>query len=140
MSTICATCSHSASQHLTGPCWAWVNEAECGCETYVPREVKTVARNTTVVGHRHPKTAKDAAAAAKPKSGTIRRLIYDLCGTPSGATDDEVEQSLHRSHQTCSAARNSLMKDGLVVDSGRRRMTRSGQPATVWQTPEALRG
>jgi hypothetical protein len=51
---------------------------------------------------------------------------------PHGATDDELERETGLSHQTVSARRRGLVQKGRVVDSGLRRLTRSGRKATVW--------
>jgi hypothetical protein len=87
----------------------------------------------TVVGHRHPETARLAARRALPRSGSLKRSMYDLLMlSRNGKTDDELEFSLARPHQTVSAMRNALMNDGWVVDSGLRRKTRHGFEAIVW--------
>lgn len=44
-----------------------------------------------------------------------------------GATDEELERALRRRHETVSSARNTLMRDGWIADTGRRRNGR-----TVW--------
>jgi predicted transcriptional regulator len=49
-----------------------------------------------------------------------------------GATCDEVEVELGMRHQTASARIKGLVDNGLAVDSGMRRRTRSGRKATVW--------
>ena len=51
-----------------------------------------------------------------------------------GATDDEIEQSLGFRHQTASARRRGLVIQGKVRPSGKRRKTRTGRTATVWQS------
>jgi hypothetical protein len=56
------------------------------------------------------------------------------------ATDDELEQRSGNSHQTISSARNWLVEAGWVQDSGKRRNTRSGRQAVVWElTPAGQR-
>jgi predicted transcriptional regulator len=52
---------------------------------------------------------------------------------PQGLTVDEVERLLRLTHQTASARVHELRRAGLVVDSGRKRMTRNGREATVWR-------
>lgn len=49
-----------------------------------------------------------------------------------GATDDEMERALGMPHQTVSARRNGLASRDMVLDSGERRLTRSGRRAIVW--------
>jgi len=49
-----------------------------------------------------------------------------------GATCDEIEIAERMRHQSASARVRELVLDGMVVDSGRRRHTRSGRPARVY--------
>jgi hypothetical protein len=49
-----------------------------------------------------------------------------------GSTDEECQFALCLKTQTQTARRNELMRDGLVVNSGRTRPTTSGCKATVW--------
>lgn len=87
---------------------------------------------STVAGK--AETSKQAAARALPRSGSDRRAVFEYvvrCGDV-GATDDEIEQTLDMSHQSASARRNSLVADGWLVNSGRKRNTRTGSAASVW--------
>jgi len=77
-------------------------------------------------------TSEQAAVSAPPNAGTKRRRIYDLIVICGGATDDELEDRTGWRHQTVSARRRELVLSGLVVDSGKRRTTRSGRKAVVW--------
>jgi hypothetical protein len=72
-----------------------------------------------------------------PRAGTLKKEIWDLCARHNGCTDDDLEFLTGRSHQSVSAARNDLMNDGLVVDSGMTKMTRWGNTAIVWKRGEA---
>lgn len=94
---------------------------------------KQVDRNVTRVGAGHPKTAKDAAWANLPRSGSKRRSLYDWIMKRHGCTDDELEEITGWSHQSVSAGRNTLMEDGLIIDSGKTRPTRYGNDAIVWE-------
>lgn len=49
----------------------------------------------------------------------------------TGATDEELQKHLGKLHRQC-PPRFYLVQDGLVEDSGRRRLTESGRPAIVW--------
>lgn len=49
-----------------------------------------------------------------------------------GRTDDELEYLLGIPHQTASALRRGLVKNGKVEDSRYRRRTRSGRNAIIW--------
>ena len=95
---------------------------------------RSVDTNVLDIGATHPDTSEQMRDRKVGKTGTQRRLIYDLALTlgDHGVTDDEVEQRLGLLHQSASAARNSLMKDGWLIDSGARRKTRSREDAIVW--------
>lgn len=69
---------------------------------------------------------------------SVRERVWRLLQVAAdyGRTDDEMERATGLRHQTLSAARRGLSKDGLIVDSGRRRKTRSGRNAIVWVIPE----
>lgn len=108
------------------------------CQTYATAHPEpAVDRSVPFVGMEHPDTAQDMQAKTVGESGTLRWSIHRAIKTTkqSGLTDDDLEQMLSRSHQSVSGARNTLMKDGLVVDSGRRRKNRYGNDSIVWVTP-----
>lgn len=118
----CASCRVRAGERLVAP-----------IDLRAP-----VDRPVAQVGRDHPATAKAAASAALPRSGSDRRRVLDLLAAVGalGATDDELEVALGLPHQTASARRNGLVADGWVVDSGEKRNTRGGHPAVVWITRE----
>lgn len=95
---------------------------------------RSVDENVLDIGATHPDTSEKMRERKIGKTGTQRRMIYDLAleRGEHGITDDEVEQTLGLLHQSASAARNSLMKDGWLLDSGARRKTRSREDAIVW--------
>lgn len=75
----------------------------------------------------------DEAYAAVPRGAGIPILAY-IKGQPS--TCDEVQVALNSPHQSCSAAINKLMRDGLVVANGSR-LTRLNRRAKVWEATNA---
>ena len=79
-------------------------------------------------------TSKAAAESMIDHAPTVRHRIFQFLVSRAGrgATDDEIEQALNLSHQTASARRNLLVRDGAIEDSHRKRPTRSGRSATVW--------
>jgi len=82
-----------------------------------------------------PKTSK--AIVEKIREGTIQDAVLTLFvnlyhAGGIGATDDEVEVALRRSHQSVSSARNTLVKRGYLVDSGYTRPNRYGNMAIRW--------
>lgn len=98
---------------------------------------RDVASRAGVALSRNPSdTSRDAAMGVLPRSGSRLARIYSLIQSRSGygATDSEIESALEMSHQSASAARNTLMNRGLLKDSGQRRKTASGAMAKVWIT------
>ena len=77
-------------------------------------------------------TSRAAAESIESLTGEMHRQVYDQINDhPS--TDDELEVALKLRHQTVTARRRELVLRGLVRDSGKRRVTRSGRKATVWE-------
>jgi hypothetical protein len=95
---------------------------------------KSIDRNVVSVSKNARDTSLNAMGKAFPKSGTKRREIYELIKSEGmfGLCDHEIEQRTGWLHQSASASRNSLMKDGWIVDSGQRRKTNQGNDAIVW--------
>jgi hypothetical protein len=81
-------------------------------------------------------TSREAAESIEPSAGTLRRMVLDEIAKvgPHGHTCDEIEALLDLRHQTASARVYELHRaiPPLIVDSGRRRLTRSGRKAVVW--------
>ena len=71
-----------------------------------------------------------------PHQGTKRRICYDLIREAGerGLCDHEIEAATGWLHQSASACRNSLMKDGHVKAGSLRRKTPSGNDSIVWVT------
>jgi len=65
---------------------------------------------------------------------TILRFVREGCGN-AGATCDDIEYCLGMLHQTASARIYELRRMCLLVDSGWRRLTRSGRKAAIWIVP-----
>lgn len=86
------------------------------------------------VGSQHPVTSRAAAKKILPRSGTQRRLVYDvIAGTNDyGATDDELELMTSLRPNSLHPRRGELADAGFIVRSGRKRKTRAGNDADVW--------
>lgn len=69
--------------------------------------------------------------ATKPTTARLR-ILDRIINSPNGATCDDLELRLGLSHQTVSAAISTMLKQGMVVDSGERKKTRSGRTARVY--------
>ncbi len=81
----------------------------------------------------HSTTSRQAAKKARRRSklDRVRVLEYVRSRGPLGATSDEVQRRLHLAHQTGSARVAELLKQGFIVESGRRRLTVRGCLADV---------
>jgi hypothetical protein len=79
-------------------------------------------------------TSQEAAESLTDDLGRLEGLVLNHIITRGehGATDDELEVALGLSHQCASARRRTLVLKGLVKDSGRRRINRSGRRGAVW--------
>jgi hypothetical protein len=76
-----------------------------------------------------------------PKSGTLRAEVVEAIRVRP-QTDDELEQTLGRMHQSVSATTNRLRADGwlepvMIASVPLTRKTRSGNDASVWMLTEA---
>lgn len=98
----------------------------------------SVDRNEVLISSRAQRTSVAAALSALPRSGTIRRKVYDyfvLRGL-RGATDQEVEIALQLSGNTLRPTRGSLVKDGYLIDTGTTRKNYNEQDCIVWRAVE----
>jgi len=79
-------------------------------------------------------TSEAAAEAIGEVSGRLRLQVYELlCEYAStGLTDHQQQEILQMNPSTQRPRRIELVDAGLVIDSGRRRPSPSGRPATVW--------
>ena len=95
------------------------------------KELPAVNRNVVIVHHDAQHTSIKAAIRVLPKTGSNRMRVYEsLC--LHNATDEELETTLNMSGNTIRPTRGTLVKDGLIKDSGFTRHTRSGNDAIVW--------
>lgn len=85
--------------------------------------------------HNAPKgTSEVAAARMKPHSARQRNEVLAVIvgAGEHGATDREIEHATGIRSNSITPRRGELRELGLIVDSGRRRPTDTGRPATVW--------
>lgn len=97
------------------------------------KSVRKVTDNVVSISKRAKMTSRKAAEKVMPKAGSIRQQVYSAIIRLGGLTDFELEDLLRIKHQTVSASRNSLMKDGFIFDSGERRKNKSGNECIVWR-------
>lgn len=98
------------------------------CDGRVPQ----VQRNTVTIARNAQRTSIAAAQRVLPRTGSIRKKIYDYLQTTGGATDEQIEDALHISGNSVRPSRGSLVDDGLVYDTGREHPTKSGNMAIIW--------
>ena len=91
---------------------------------------------------RHSDTSYEAAlrilGTAQTKRGRVYRYIRDR--KQLGATDEEIQFTLNMDPNTERPRRRELQIGKFIVDSGDRRLTRSGRKAVVWVSTETPRG
>jgi predicted transcriptional regulator len=78
------------------------------------------------------RTSNDAHDSVKEHLPKMKDQVLSVISTRE-STDDELEIITGMSHQSLSACRRGLVKDGLVEASGKKRPTRSGRAAQVWR-------
>lgn len=85
-------------------------------------------------------TSKAAAESMVKHAPTARARIFQfiLERGEYGATDDEIETALGMSHQTASARRYKLHREGALVRTDWKRPTRTGRQAFVYQAVEGF--
>jgi hypothetical protein len=106
----------------------------CALCRYSNKKLPEIDRNVMRVSKVSPETSSIAGRSTLPQTGTKRRITYELIKESGlfGLCDHEIEEKTGWLHQSASSARNTLMCDGWIVDSGSRRNTPTGNPAIVW--------
>lgn len=86
--------------------------------------------------HDHPETAKQAAAAVIPRSGTARHKVL-LCIAQWPRSDEQIQDALSMPANTERPRRVELQEMGWIEPHPDRiTHTRSGQAAIVWRLTE----
>jgi hypothetical protein len=85
-------------------------------------------------------TSREAAKRSDSSAGAMRTKVLSYIESlgPKGATCDEVEEVLQLKHQTASARIRELVIDEKLIDTGRRRKTRSGSSARIYVPVEKV--
>lgn len=87
---------------------------------------------TTLPSVRDSDPSTDAAESMVPHAPTDRRRVLDLISRLGSATCDEAELALQLRHQNASARFWELERDGKILKTETRRVTRSGRTAKVY--------
>ena len=79
-------------------------------------------------------TSVEALFKATPKIPTYKQVVLDYLEMRGnwGATDQEMEVALEISGNTIRPTRMSLLKAGMITDSGETRLNRNGNRCIVW--------
>ena len=82
----------------------------------------------------YQRTSLEALLAVEPHIGSINRAVYSYIVSRGleGATDQEVESVTRMDGNSVRSSRGSLVKQGLVFDSGRTRPNAKGNNCIVW--------
>ena len=89
-------------------------------------------RDRKFLGSPSKKTSVEAHQSVKEHLPKMKDRVLNVISTRE-STDDELEMITGMSHQSLSACRRGLVKDGLVEATGKKRKTRSGRAAQVWR-------
>jgi hypothetical protein len=84
---------------------------------------------------RHSRTSRDAAEQARESAPTQRQRVFAQLQAHD-ATDEEMQCALGMNPSTQRPRRIELHRMGFVKDSGRKRLTKSGRKAVVWEATE----
>lgn len=79
-------------------------------------------------------TSKKAAEEIRQPVTTLRARVLSTLLSKGPSTDEEMQDYLGMNPSTQRPRRIELQRAGLVRDSGKKRNTRSGRLATVWET------
>ena len=84
------------------------------------------------------RTSVEACRKIEPEIGSINRKVYEfiMARGLNGATDQEIETTLRLDGNTVRPSRGSLVKKGLVMDSGKTRQNAKGNDCIVWVVTE----
>lgn len=121
---------------------AWVGECG-GCTQMATLAVDTILKDAYGdddvefrVGRNAPDTSRavsDKIKASSLGAQIMKRFVFYGTANPLLWTDEDIENVFNRKHQSASAARNTLVRKGYLVDSGERALTSSGNLAILWR-------
>jgi transcription initiation factor IIE alpha subunit len=98
----------------------------------------SIDRNFVPLSANAQRTSRLSAESVLPKTGTMRRSVYEyfMRRGMNGATDQEVSSALHIDGNTIRPLRGTLVQDGWIVDSGATRKNEKGHDCIVWRIVE----
>ena len=86
----------------------------------------------------YQRTSLEAKRKIEPQIGSIQHKVYEFIQIQGvhGATDQEIERTLAMDGNTVRPTRGSLVKKGLVFDSGTTRKNNKDNDCIVWVATE----
>jgi len=82
---------------------------------------------------KHSATSVSAAEEIEPSVGRLQALVLAELKTNGPGTDEELMERTGLAPNTLRPRRRELQLKGLVGDSGRRKPTKSGRAAVLWE-------
>ena len=97
---------------------------------------RAVDSNVVYLSSKARETSKKAATKVLPKTGSLRKTVYDFINNRKefGATDQEMEVILRVSGNSIRPTRLTLADDGWIMDSKQTRVNEHGNECVVWVT------
>lgn len=95
--------------------------------------MKTLTDDLPLFCQRHSATSIAAARDIEPATHTLRAQVLAHIRSSGGATDEEIQTALGMEGSTQRPRRVELIRQGLIRDSGRKRLTSSRRQAVVWE-------
>lgn len=86
-------------------------------------------------------TSKQAADEIKASAANLKQCVLEFITNCAdhGATDEEIQRGLNMNPSTQRPRRIDLTNEGLVIDSGEKRLTSSKRNAVVWVNVKSLK-
>ncbi len=81
--------------------------------------------------HQGNQCSIEAHERVEPSKATLHKMILEYVSQVSGATTEEIAKGLSIRYTTASARCSELKRSGMLVASGRKRLTSSGSTAAV---------
>ena len=94
--------------------------------------------NSVIIAKNAQRTSVAAAEKVLPRTGSLKRRVYEyiLSQGMRGATDQEIEKTLHIEGNTVRPSRVGLIKEGYIIDSGTTRKNHHNNDCIVWRAVE----
>lgn len=97
-----------------------------------------IDRNVVIISKNAKPTSIASANAIYGRTGSIRRQVWEfiLRQGMRGATDNEMQTTLHMSGDTQRPTRTTLQQDGLIMDTGETRRNARGRECIVYRSTD----